>query len=153
MIDLSPTQTILYNEVLVDSLLKTNGNIIVGSYSGPTGWTDTFKFEPTGNGCFAGALTTVGDITSTPGNITSNIGNISAYGNVESYNGNIAAPWGSIVGQSVTSTGNITAQGNISGGTITSTGYLAITATTGRPVTPSAMGCYLGCDSNYWAAL
>ncbi|MFM7990440.1 MAG: hypothetical protein ACKPKO_65095, partial [Candidatus Fonsibacter sp.] len=38
-------------------------------------------------------------------------------------------------------------------GTITSTGYLAITATTGRPTTPSAMGCYLGCDQNNWAAL
>ncbi|MFM7989221.1 MAG: hypothetical protein ACKPKO_58895, partial [Candidatus Fonsibacter sp.] len=31
MINLSPTQTIMYNEVFVDSLLKTNGNIIVGS--------------------------------------------------------------------------------------------------------------------------
>ena len=56
MIDLSPTQTILYNEVLVDSLLKTNGNIIVGSYSGPTGWTDKCKFEPTGNGYFDGTV-------------------------------------------------------------------------------------------------
>ncbi|MFM7977871.1 MAG: hypothetical protein ACKPKO_01035 [Candidatus Fonsibacter sp.] len=53
MIDLSPIRTILYNEVFVDSLVKTNGNIIVGSYSGPTGWTDTCKFEPTGNGYFA----------------------------------------------------------------------------------------------------
>ncbi|MFM7990341.1 MAG: hypothetical protein ACKPKO_64600, partial [Candidatus Fonsibacter sp.] len=33
--------------------------------SGPTGWTDTCKFEPTGNGYFVGTLTTVGDITST----------------------------------------------------------------------------------------
>ncbi|MFM7979613.1 MAG: hypothetical protein ACKPKO_09890, partial [Candidatus Fonsibacter sp.] len=114
---------------------------------------DKCEFEPTGNGYFAGTLTTVGNITSNTGNITSNIGNISAYGNVESYNGNITAPWGTISGQSITSTGNITAQGNISSGTITSTGYLAITATTGRPTTPSVMGCYLGCDSNYWAAL
>ncbi|MFM7982643.1 MAG: hypothetical protein ACKPKO_25305 [Candidatus Fonsibacter sp.] len=51
-------------------------------------------------------------------------------------------------GGNISSGGNITATGNI-----TSTGYLAITATTGRPVTPSATGCYLGCDRNYWAAL
>ncbi|MFM7980549.1 MAG: hypothetical protein ACKPKO_14650, partial [Candidatus Fonsibacter sp.] len=56
MIDLSPTQTCLYNEVYVDSLLKTDGNIIVGSFSGPTGWTDKCKFEPSGNGYFAGAV-------------------------------------------------------------------------------------------------
>ncbi|MFM7980129.1 MAG: hypothetical protein ACKPKO_12515, partial [Candidatus Fonsibacter sp.] len=56
MIDMSPTQTILYNEVFVDSLLKTNGNIIVGSLSGPTGWTDTCKFEPTGNGYCVGTV-------------------------------------------------------------------------------------------------
>ncbi|MFM7988132.1 MAG: hypothetical protein ACKPKO_53350, partial [Candidatus Fonsibacter sp.] len=62
MIDLSPTQTILYNEVFVDSLLKTNGNIIVGLYSGPTGWTGTCKLEPTGTGYFAGTLTIVGGI-------------------------------------------------------------------------------------------
>ncbi|MFM7990199.1 MAG: hypothetical protein ACKPKO_63875, partial [Candidatus Fonsibacter sp.] len=116
-------------------------------------WADKCKFEPTGNGAFVGTLTTVGDITPTTGNITASIGNIAAYGNIESYNGNITSPWGSIVGQSVTSTGNITAQCNISGGTITSSGYLAITATTGRPTTPSAMGCYLGRDSNYSAAL
>ncbi|MFM7988693.1 MAG: hypothetical protein ACKPKO_56210, partial [Candidatus Fonsibacter sp.] len=60
MIDLSPTQRILYNEVLVDSLLKTNGNIIVGSCSGPTGWSFNCKFEPTGYGCFAGTLAIVG---------------------------------------------------------------------------------------------
>ncbi|MFM7989517.1 MAG: hypothetical protein ACKPKO_60405, partial [Candidatus Fonsibacter sp.] len=76
------------------------GNIIVGSYSGPTGWTDKCKFEPTGNGYFAGAVTSVGNITSNTGNITSSIGNISAYGNIESYNGNITAPWGTISGQS-----------------------------------------------------
>ncbi|MFM7988947.1 MAG: hypothetical protein ACKPKO_57505, partial [Candidatus Fonsibacter sp.] len=69
MIDLSPTQTVLYNEVYVDSLLKTDGNIIVGSFPGPTGWTDKCKFEPTGNGYVAGTLTTVGGITSTFGNI------------------------------------------------------------------------------------
>ncbi|MFM7989294.1 MAG: hypothetical protein ACKPKO_59270, partial [Candidatus Fonsibacter sp.] len=40
MIDLSPTETVLYNDVIIDTLLKTNGNIIVGSYSGPTSWTD-----------------------------------------------------------------------------------------------------------------
>ena len=33
MIDLSPTQMILYNEVYVVSLLKTDGNIIAGSFS------------------------------------------------------------------------------------------------------------------------
>ncbi|MFM7982427.1 MAG: hypothetical protein ACKPKO_24210, partial [Candidatus Fonsibacter sp.] len=49
MIHLSPTQTILYNEVYVDNLLQTEGNIIVGSVSGPTGWTDKCKIEPTGN--------------------------------------------------------------------------------------------------------
>ncbi|MFM7989313.1 MAG: hypothetical protein ACKPKO_59365 [Candidatus Fonsibacter sp.] len=38
------------------SLLKTNGNIIVGSYSGPTGWADKCKFEPTGNGDFVGTV-------------------------------------------------------------------------------------------------
>ncbi|MFM7985757.1 MAG: hypothetical protein ACKPKO_41230, partial [Candidatus Fonsibacter sp.] len=105
-----------------------------------------------GNGSFTGTLSVVGNITSTVGNITSYKGNISAYGNVESYNGDITAPWGNISGHSISSTGNITAQGNISGGTITSTGYLAIAATTGIPTTPSAMGCYIGCDSNYWAA-
>ncbi|MFM7985619.1 MAG: hypothetical protein ACKPKO_40535 [Candidatus Fonsibacter sp.] len=63
MMDLSPTQTILYNKVFVDSLLKNNGSIIVGSYSGRTGWTDTCKLEPTGNGYFVGTLTTVGEIT------------------------------------------------------------------------------------------
>ncbi|MFM7982560.1 MAG: hypothetical protein ACKPKO_24885, partial [Candidatus Fonsibacter sp.] len=73
-IDLSPTQTILYNEVYAYSLLKTEGNIIVGSVSGLAGWTDKCKFEPTGNGYFAGTLTTVGDITSNTGNITSSIG-------------------------------------------------------------------------------
>ncbi|MFM7981165.1 MAG: hypothetical protein ACKPKO_17795, partial [Candidatus Fonsibacter sp.] len=31
--------------------------------------------------------------------------------------------------------------------------YLAITATTRRPTTPSTTGCYLGCDDNCWAAL
>ncbi|MFM7982895.1 MAG: hypothetical protein ACKPKO_26585, partial [Candidatus Fonsibacter sp.] len=31
MIDLSPTETILYNDVIIDTLLKTAGNIIVGS--------------------------------------------------------------------------------------------------------------------------
>ena len=42
--------------MLVDSLLKTNGNIIEGSYSGPTGWTDKCKFEPTGDGYFDGTV-------------------------------------------------------------------------------------------------
>ncbi|MFM7978246.1 MAG: hypothetical protein ACKPKO_02930 [Candidatus Fonsibacter sp.] len=51
-IDLSPTQTTLYNEVYVNSMLKTEWTIIVGSVSGPTGWTDKCKFEPTGNGYF-----------------------------------------------------------------------------------------------------
>ncbi|MFM7978715.1 MAG: hypothetical protein ACKPKO_05315 [Candidatus Fonsibacter sp.] len=32
MIELSPTQTVLYNEVFVNSMLETDGNIIVGSY-------------------------------------------------------------------------------------------------------------------------
>ncbi|MFM7981643.1 MAG: hypothetical protein ACKPKO_20230 [Candidatus Fonsibacter sp.] len=74
MTNLRTTQTILYNEVFVDIMRNTTGNIIVGSCSGPTGWTDTCKFEPTGNGYFVGTLTTVGDITSTFGNITSYIG-------------------------------------------------------------------------------
>ncbi|MFM7979614.1 MAG: hypothetical protein ACKPKO_09895, partial [Candidatus Fonsibacter sp.] len=54
----------------------------------------------------------------------------------------------------ISTMGLISAGGNISsGGNITASGYLAITATTGRPTTPSVMGCYLGCDNNYWAAL
>ncbi|MFM7987806.1 MAG: hypothetical protein ACKPKO_51690, partial [Candidatus Fonsibacter sp.] len=142
MIDLSPTQTIIYNEVYVDSLLKTEGNIIVGSFSGPTGWTDKCKFEPTSNGYFAGTLTTVGDITSNTGNITSYIGNISAYGNIESYNGHITAPWGSIVGQSVTSTGNLTAQGSIYGATLSITGTFPGT-------THSVSGIHGGSFGNY----
>ena len=63
MIDLSPTQTTLYNEVDVDSLLKTNGSIIVGSWSGPTTWTDNCKLEPTGNATFTGVVN-AGTITS-----------------------------------------------------------------------------------------
>ncbi len=75
MIDLSPTQTVLYNEVFVDSLLKTNGNIIVGLYSGPTGWTDKCKFDPTGNGYFDGTVRckdglNVGDLATSPPNCT-----------------------------------------------------------------------------------
>ncbi|MFM7982546.1 MAG: hypothetical protein ACKPKO_24810 [Candidatus Fonsibacter sp.] len=73
MIHLIPTQTILYNKVYVDSLLKTEGNIIVCSVSRHTGWADKCKFEPTSNGYFDGTLTTVGDITSTTGNITSSV--------------------------------------------------------------------------------
>ncbi|MFM7982073.1 MAG: hypothetical protein ACKPKO_22415, partial [Candidatus Fonsibacter sp.] len=99
--------------MFVDSLLKTSGDIIVGSYSGPTGWTDKCKFEPTGNGSFAGTLTTVGDMTSTFGHITSYIGNVSAYGNGESYSGNITAPLGTISGQSVSSTGILTGKGGL----------------------------------------
>ncbi|MFM7982463.1 MAG: hypothetical protein ACKPKO_24390, partial [Candidatus Fonsibacter sp.] len=53
----------------------------------------------------------------------------------------------------ITATGNITSSGAFSSGAITSTSYLAITATTRRPTTQSTMGFYLGCDNNYWAAL
>ena len=72
--------------------------------------------------------------------------------------GNIAARNGNISGHSITAAGHIsgvsiTSTEAISGGTVTSTGYLAITATTGRPTIPPALGCYLGGDQSYWAAL
>ena len=38
---------------------------------------------------------------------------------MESYNGNITAPWGNISGQSISSTSTITGTGHISGGTMT----------------------------------
>ena len=50
----------------------------------------------------------------------------------------------------ISSTGNmttnrtITATGAISGGTITSTGYLAVTGTSGRPTVPTVQGCFIG---------
>ncbi|MFM7988036.1 MAG: hypothetical protein ACKPKO_52855, partial [Candidatus Fonsibacter sp.] len=58
----------------------------------------------------------------------------------ESYNGHITAPWGTISGQSVTSTGNITcATGTMNGRTITCTGN-----TSGSYITtPTAVGVYL----------
>ncbi|MFM7980681.1 MAG: hypothetical protein ACKPKO_15315, partial [Candidatus Fonsibacter sp.] len=65
MIELTPSQTILYNEVYIDTGLTTDGNIIVGSYTGPIGWTDKFTIAPTGN------ITTVGGISAgLTGNIT-----------------------------------------------------------------------------------
>ena len=113
IIDLSPTQTVLYSEVYVDSLFKTNGHIIVEAWSGDATWTDKCRFEPTGNGYFAGALTVVGDIASTFGNTTSSIGNVFAYGNLQSYNGHITAPLGTISGQSISPTSTLTATGHI----------------------------------------
>ena len=42
IIELTPTQTIMYNEVMFDGSITTDGFIYVGSYtSGTTGWTDT----------------------------------------------------------------------------------------------------------------
>ncbi|MFM7989768.1 MAG: hypothetical protein ACKPKO_61690 [Candidatus Fonsibacter sp.] len=125
-------------------------------------------------------LTTVCDITLTFGNITSSIGNVSAYGNLQSYNGNITAPLGTISGQSIsatgnisatgiisvgfiTTTGNISATGNVSAGSITTIGnitgnvgpfsWLICTASSGRPITPTTYGAYLGNDGTYYSAL
>jgi len=69
IIELTPTQTMLYNEVYTDIVLNTVGHIIVGSYTvGPTGWTDKCTSAPTGN------ITTVRYISAgSTGNITCKI--------------------------------------------------------------------------------
>ncbi|MFM7981123.1 MAG: hypothetical protein ACKPKO_17575, partial [Candidatus Fonsibacter sp.] len=89
-----------------------------------------------------------------------------AYGNVGSYNGNITAPWGTISGQSVSTTGSIsagttlsvgssiTATGSITSSTGTMTGRsLAITGANGIPHTPTTQGCYIGQASSGCTAI
>jgi hypothetical protein len=58
MIELTPTQTIMYNEVLFDGSIKTDGFIYVGSYaSGTTGWTDKCIIGPAGDIAAVGTIT------------------------------------------------------------------------------------------------
>ena len=67
--------------------------------------------------------------------------------------GTVEAQWNIIAYGDISSDGSITAVGSISGVSLTSSGYLAATGTTGRPITPTSRGCYLGCDGGLWAAL
>ena len=62
--------------------------------------------------------------------------------------------------RSISSTGNIatngtiTSTGIISSGSTTTSGYIAATGSlTAIPTTPTAMGCYLGCENGQFAAL
>ncbi|MFM7982610.1 MAG: hypothetical protein ACKPKO_25135, partial [Candidatus Fonsibacter sp.] len=161
----SPTQTILYNEVYVDSLLNANGNIIVGSYSGPTGWTDKCKFEPTSDGYFDGTVRCnrgmfIGDPAVSPSrcSILSSdaiisqstihvVGTIATDGNISSV-GSISVGATLSAGGTISTVGNITA----SAGTITGK-TLAITGTSGRPQIPTAQGCYIGATSVGYTAI
>ena len=86
MIELTPTQTIMYNEVLFDGSIKTDGFIYVGSYaSGTTGWTDKCIIGP------AGDIAALGTITG---------GTLTSLGNISTANGTIS-------GKSLSSSGNL----------------------------------------------
>ena len=56
MIDLSPTQANLYNEVVINDFLKVDGQIIVGTYAGESGWTYNGIIAPAGADTFIGQM-------------------------------------------------------------------------------------------------
>ena len=74
-------------------------------------------------------------VNGTTGTITTN-GSIIATGNIFTTSGNISATTGSISGRDISSSTTITATGNITG-PIGTFKYIACTATSGRPITPS----------------
>ena len=90
-------------------------------------------------------------VEGTTGTITTN-GSIIATGNIFTTNGNISATTGSISGRDISSSTTITATGNITG-SIGTFKYIACTGTSGRPITPSGYGAYLGCDGTNYCAL
>ena len=79
-------------------------------------------------------------------------GTVEAQWNIIAY-GDISSDGSITLGTTVGVGSSITAVGSISGVSLTSSGYLAATGTTGRPITPTSRGCYLGCDGGLWAAL
>ena len=94
----SPTGISAYTDLYVDATINCKRGISVQQQIGISTWAGKCDIsnhgyiQSEGNGSFTGTLSAVGDITSSTGNITSSIGNVSAYGNLQSYNGNITAP-------------------------------------------------------------
>jgi hypothetical protein len=131
MIEVTPTQTIMYNEVLFDGSIKTDGFIYVGSYaSGTTGWTDKCVIGP------AGDIAALGTITG---------GTLTSLGNISTTNGTIS-------GRSLTSSTTITATGDITGN-VGSFSWLKCTGSSGRPAIPTTYGAYLGAESASFSGL
>ncbi|MFM7981051.1 MAG: hypothetical protein ACKPKO_17210, partial [Candidatus Fonsibacter sp.] len=112
------------------------GAISTRIWTSPTSWTDKCRFEATGNAYISGTMNVIGDILSSTGNILTTSGNMSV-GSI-STTGNISAT-GNIAVGSITTTGNIT-------GNFGSFSWLKCTASSGRPITPTTYGAYLGND-------
>ena len=74
MIELTPTHTIMYNEVMFDGSIKTDGFIKVGAYvAGTTGWSHNCTIG------LAGYIAAVGHITGPTLSITGTLSIVSPY--------------------------------------------------------------------------
>ncbi|MFM7986473.1 MAG: hypothetical protein ACKPKO_44890, partial [Candidatus Fonsibacter sp.] len=79
------------------------------------------------------------------------VGNITSQGHISSV-GSISAGTTLSAGGTISTVGNITATGNITGN-VGSFNWLKCTASSGRPVTPTTYGAYLGNDGTAYSAL
>ncbi|MFM7988139.1 MAG: hypothetical protein ACKPKO_53385, partial [Candidatus Fonsibacter sp.] len=82
MIELTPTETILYNDVVINNRLLTDQYIILGPKITDYTWTENLRLSSNGT------ITATGTISTTTGNIGSTSGNISTLqGTVTGRNG------------------------------------------------------------------
>ncbi|MFM7989745.1 MAG: hypothetical protein ACKPKO_61575 [Candidatus Fonsibacter sp.] len=76
MIEPTPTETIMYNDVVINNRLVTDQYIIIGPKITDYTWTENLRLSSDGTITATRAITTTGSISTTSGTITTTSGNI-----------------------------------------------------------------------------